>query len=61
MSQDEREDRVKIKREHADGNPRPRKVARPGAKSTQLKVDDNGRVRASSTPAVSEQVVIELD
>ncbi|KAK6396689.1 hypothetical protein LTR65_008587 [Meristemomyces frigidus] len=60
-ARDEKETKVKIKRERADINPRPRKVARPNANSTQLEVDDNGRVRESSTPTIAEQEVIQLD
>ncbi|KAK5130485.1 hypothetical protein LTR08_002007 [Meristemomyces frigidus] len=60
-AKDEREAKIKIKREHVDENPRQRKKARPNADSTQLELDDNGCVRTSSTPTVAERVVIELD
>ncbi|KAK5127456.1 hypothetical protein LTR85_006795 [Meristemomyces frigidus] len=60
-ARDEKQAKIKIKRERADENARPRKVARPNANSTQLEFDDDGGVRASSTPTIAEQVVIVLD
>ena len=59
--QAEREAAIKIKREHADANPRPHKIAKPTRDSTQLEVDDGGAVRQSSTPTANEKEVIELD
>ena len=54
---------TKIKREKADDNPRPRKVARPSAGDTQLQIDDDGSVREESTAtlAAEEREVIEID
>lgn len=52
---------MKVKRERTDDNPRPRKVSRPTRESTQLELDNDGRVRASSTPTLAEQEIIELD
>lgn len=53
---------IKIKRERADDNPRPRKASRPSHGSAQFEIDDDGRVRASSTPTVKvESEVIELE
>lgn len=53
---------AKIKREKADQNPRPRKIARPSVGSTQLEVRDDGQVRAASTPTLAEErEIIELD
>lgn len=52
---------VKIKREHADDNPRPRKIARPRAGDTQLELDDDGGVREGSTATLPALEVIVLD
>ena len=54
---------MKIKREHEEDEPRPRKVARPNASSTQLEFDESGNVvdRATSSAAVAEPEVIVLD
>jgi hypothetical protein len=59
--QGEKEAQIKVKREQADENPRPRKVSRPSAGDTQLEIDDDGRVRESSTPTIAEREVIEID
>lgn len=57
----DRENKAKIKRECADQNPRPRKVSRPSAGDTQLEIDDDGRVRESSTATLGGPEVIEID
>ncbi len=58
------ESNLKIKRErHEDGNPRPRKIARPRAGDTQLEIDEGGNFRedAESTLDPAGTEVIEID
>ncbi|KAF2480192.1 hypothetical protein BDY17DRAFT_33815 [Neohortaea acidophila] len=52
---------VKVKQEHADDNPRPRKIARPRAGDTQLELDDDGGLRESSTATLQAPEIIVLD
>ena len=59
--QGEKAAQVKIKREQADENPRPRKLARPSPGNTQLELDDDGGVRESSTATLEGPVMIEID
>lgn len=60
--QDERESKVKIKREARDDEPRRRRVARPREGSEVLEDDGEGGFRRNSTPmARATSEVIELD
>lgn len=60
--QDERESKVKIKREAHEDEPRRRRVARPREGSEVLEEDGEGGFRRSSTPIVrATSEVIELD
>ena len=61
FSQSKNDFRVKIKREKADENPRPRKVAKPKAGDTRLEIDDEGFVRESSTATLAGSEIIEID
>lgn len=63
MSKDEQESKIRVKREaQEEEGPRRRKVARPLAGSTQLQIDDEGRIGASPAARVTaEPEVIELD
>lgn len=63
QAQEKEASRVKIKREKADENPRPRKISRPSAGDTQFEIGDDGGFRQASTSTLApdEKVVIELD
>jgi hypothetical protein len=52
---------MKIKREKAEENARPRKVARPMAGDTQLEVDDEGNTHELSISTLAAREVMEIE
>ena len=63
IPQDQEKDRLKkIKRETHDQHPRPRKIARPIAGDTVLKMDaEDDSFREASTSTLEEREIIDLD
>lgn len=60
----EKEVKVKIKREERDDNPRPRKAARSSGGASQLEIDNDGNVQeCSMAPSRNKPIpeIIDLD